>query len=123
MNLIKLGFFSLVLVSSHVFAGYQVIGPIKAQDCYDLGIQICSTKTVTEVRKDGRRYELVNYFENVDEYNSSSGLCHIKTKSKGMGIFSWGVNALKKPDFWGYDKDGKFGKIDADYIYFKCIKR
>ena len=71
MNLKILSFPLLVLVSPYAFAGYQVIGPIKAQDCYDLGIKICSIKTVTEVRKDGRRYELINYFEKVDEYNST----------------------------------------------------
>jgi glycosyltransferase involved in cell wall biosynthesis len=34
-----------------------------------------------------------------------------------------GANMAFQPDFWGYDKKGKFGKIDADYIYFECFKK
>jgi hypothetical protein len=102
---------------------YIVTGTIKASDCWDFGVSVCSTKTVTEVRKDGMRYELPQYFERVSEYNDRTKVCHINTKSKGAGLLSFGVNAAFQPDFWGYDKNGKFGKIDADYIYFSCIKR
>lgn len=108
---------------SSSFAGYLVQGPVKAEDCYDLGIKICSTKTVTEVRKDGRRYEITNYFEDVSSHDSSRGMCWINTKSRGLGFLSLGVNALTQPEFWGYDKNGKYVKIDADNIYFKCIKQ
>jgi hypothetical protein len=106
-----------------VYARYQVVGPVKAEDCYNFGIKVCSTKTVTEVRKDGRRYEMKDYFDSVSEYNSSRQTCYIKTKSTDWGVLSWGINAVSQPDFWGYDDKGKFGKIDADYIYFKCLKR
>ena len=115
--------FILSVSSNFVFAGYEVVGTIQAVDCYDFGISYCSTKTVTEVRKDGQIYELKKYYEKVSEYNSSKGTCHIKTKSKDGGLLSWGINAVTQPDFYGYDSDGKFGKIDADYIYFKCVKR
>jgi len=109
-------------LSSHAIAGYIAIGPIEAEDCYDFGISVCSKKTVTEVRQDGKRFEITRYFENVSEYNPRKGLCFIKTKSKGWGFLSWGINAATQPDFWGYDKDGKYVKIDADYIRFKCTK-
>lgn len=105
------------------FAGYQATGPIEASDCYDFGISVCSIKTVTEVRKDGRRYEINTYYEKVSEHNASTGMCFITTKSKGLGIFSWGINAATQPEFWGYDKSGKYGKIDAEYIRFRCIRR
>lgn len=111
----------LSISSSH--AGYLVQGSVKAEDCYDLGIKICSTKTVTEVRKDGRRFEIANYFEDVSSYEASRGMCWINTKSRGLGILSYGVNALTQPEFWGYDKNGKYVKIDADNIYFKCVKQ
>ena len=109
-------------ISASAIAGYQVIGSVKAEDCYNFGVKICSIKTVTEVRKDGRRFEISNYFERVSDYNSSSQMCYIKTKSTDWGLLSYGINALTQPDFWGVDKEGKLGKIDADYIYFKCAK-
>jgi len=114
---------SALLLTTSVHAGYQVLGPIEAEDCYDFGVSVCSTKTVTEVRERGKRFSVSDYFNDVSEYHASKGLCIIRTKSKGMGILSWGINALKQPEFWGYDKNGQFGKIDADYIRFKCIKR
>jgi hypothetical protein len=102
---------------------FIVTGPIKASDCWDFGISFCSTKTVTEVRKDGMRYEMPQYFDKVSEYNERTKVCHINTKSKGAGLLSFGLNTAFQPDFWGVDKNGKFGKIDADYIYFNCIKK
>ena len=66
--------------------------------------------------------KISNYFERVSDYNSSSQMCYIKTKSTDWGLLSYGINALSQPDFWGVDKEGKLGKIDADYIYFKCAK-
>ena len=115
--------FVIALFSPASYAGYEVMGQIKAEDCYNLGIKFCSTKTVTEIRKDGRRYQISNYFDKVSEYNASRQMCYIKTKSTDWGILSMGINAVSQPDFWGHDKDGKFGKIDAEYVYFKCVKR
>ncbi|WP_146183872.1 hypothetical protein [Limnohabitans sp. T6-20] len=112
-----------LLCVSGTYAGYLVQGPVKAEDCYDLGIKICSTKTVTEVRKDGRRFEIANYFEDVSSHDASRRMCWINTKSRGLGFLSLGINSLTQPEFWGYDKSGKYVKIDADNIYFKCIKQ
>ncbi len=114
---------TMCFFSSNALSGYYVVGPIKAEDCYDFGIKYCSTKTVTEVRKDGKRYEVATYFEDVSDYSESKKLCSINTKSRGMGVLSYGVNALVQPDFWGVDKNGKLEKIDADRIYFNCIKK
>ncbi len=114
---------TMCFFSSNALSGYYVVGPIKAEDCYDFGIEYCSTKTVTEVRKDGKRYEVATYFEDVSDYSESKKLCSINTKSRGMGVLSYGVNALVQPDFWGVDKNGKLEKIDADRIYFNCIKK
>ena len=72
--------FVWLLYASGSHAGYLVQGPVKAEDCYDLGIKICSTKTVTEVRKDGRRFEITNYFEDVSSHDASRGMCWINTK-------------------------------------------
>jgi hypothetical protein len=118
--------FSLILllsISPASFAGYLVTGPITAEDCYDFGISFCSTKTVTEVRKDGKRFELPTYFDKVSKYNNSTGRCFINTKSKYLGFLSLAINPFIQPDFWGYDKDSNFGKIDADYIGFNCVPR
>lgn len=102
------------------FAQYQAIGPIYAEDCYDFGIKVCKKLTVTEVRRDGKRFEIGRVYPSVSSY--SNGRCSIDTKSRGLGALSWGANALMQPEFWGYDKEGKYVKIDADRIYFDCVK-
>jgi hypothetical protein len=110
-----------MLLAKGAVAQYHAIGPIYAEDCFDLGIKICSKKTVTEVRRDGQRYEIGRFYPSVSSY--SNGRCSIDTKSRGLGLLSWGANAMLQPDFWGYDKDGKYGKIDADRIFFDCVKK
>jgi hypothetical protein len=122
-TLVALGSALFLFSPSNAMAKYIATGPIKAEDCYDFGIKLCSIKTVTEVRKDGRRYEVGRYYESVSRYKESRGICYIETKSRGAGILSFGINKLVQPDFWGYDSDGKFGKIDADFIFFNCVKR
>jgi hypothetical protein len=119
----KIFFISVFLYSAYCQAGYQAIGPIKAEDCYNFGIKICSIKTVTEARKDGKKFEIATYYETVSKYQSSNGMCYINIKSDGLGLLSYGINALTKPDLWGVDKDGKLTKVDADYLYFKCVER
>jgi hypothetical protein len=116
-------FLCTFLFSTLCHAGYQAIGPIKAEDCYNFGVKICSIKTVTEVRKDGKRFEITNYFERVSRYQSSNSMCYINIKSDGLGILSYGINALTQPEFWGTDKEGKYVKVDADFLYFKCVER
>jgi hypothetical protein len=102
-------------------ADYFATGPIYAEDCYDLGVKICSKMTVTEVRRDGQRYEIGRVYPSVSYY--SNGKCSIDTKSRGAGIISFGLNMATQPDFWGYDKSGKYVKIDADRIFFSCFKQ
>jgi hypothetical protein len=102
------------------FAEYYVVGPIYAEDCYDLGIKVCSKLTVTEVRRDGKRFEIGTVYKTA---SYSNGKCSIETKSRGLGPLSWGLNAVMQPEFWGYDKDGKYVKIDADRIFFDCVKK
>ena len=113
----------LTFLPLYGYAGYLVVGPIEAKDCYNFGIKVCSTKTVTEVRVDGKRYEVSNFYENVSKFIAHKNMCYINTKSTDLGFLSLGINAFSQPDFWGYDKDGKYVKVDADYIYFKCIKK
>lgn len=114
---------SLLLFSTlPASAAYYVTGPIYAQDCFNFGISVCSTYTVTEVRSGGKRYEPAKRFERVSEYSAQRGMCWITIKSTGLGALSWGANALWQPEFWGHDKDGKFKKIDAESIRFKCIQ-
>lgn len=116
-------FFSIFLVSfiTAANAQYFATGPIYADDCYDFGVKICSKMTVTEVRRDGRRFEIATSYPSVSSY--SRGRCSIDTKSRGLGPLSWGMNLVAQPEFWGYNKEGKYVKIDADRIYFDCVKR
>ena len=118
-------YFFTLLMAMPLFcrAGYLVAGPIKAEDCYDFGIKICKIKTVTQIKVSGRLLPVTNYFDSVSDYSETKSMCWVNTKSKGLGILSFGINAATQPEFWGYDGDGKFGAIDADFIYFNCVKK
>ena len=105
------------------FAGYLVVGAIKAEDCYHVGISVCSEKTVTAVKVDGKMLPIANYFERVSSYNEKSSRCFINTKDTSGGVLAFLNNRLNQPEFWGLDGDGKFGKIDADLIKFDCIRQ
>lgn len=110
-----------LLCTTPACAQYHATGPIYAEDCYDLGVKVCSKLTVTEVRREGKRFEIATSYPSVSSY--SNGRCSIDTKSRGLGPLSWGINLATQPEFWGYNKDGKYVKIDADRIYFECVKR
>ena len=114
--------YSLLLLTFNqpVISGYKAVGPIKADDCYDFGIKYCRKRTVTEVVVDGKRFHVQTDYPSVSEYRNNT--CWINIKSRGLGVFSWGINAATNPVFYGYDEDGKRVKVDAEYLYFKCIK-
>jgi hypothetical protein len=112
-------FFALIPLRS-AYAEYYATGPIYAEDCYDLGVKVCSKLIVTEIRRDGKRFEIGTVYKSA---SYSNGKCSIETKSRGLGPLSWGLNALTQPEFWGYDKNGKYVKIDADRIFFDCVKK
>ena len=116
--------YSLLLLTFNqpAVAGYKAVGPIQAQDCYDFGIQYCRKRTVTEVVVDGKRFHVQTNYPSVSEYSARKNMCWINIKSRGLGVFSWGINAATNPVFYGYDEDGKRVKVDAEYLYFKCIK-
>ena len=112
--------FLLISPLKFAHADYVAVGPIYAEDCYDLGVKVCSILTVTEVRRGGKRYEIGRVYPSA---SYSGGKCSIDTKSRGLGVLSWGINAAIQPEFWGYSKDGAYKKIDADRIFFDCIKQ
>lgn len=118
-------FVSIILVAMPLDAakaGYLVVGPIKAEDCYHFGITYCSEKTVTAVKVDGKMLSITNYFEGVSSYNEKSGRCFIYTKDTSGGVLAFLNNKINQPEFWGLDGEGRFGKIDADLIKFDCIR-
>lgn len=116
-----IGLFVLIFFHHLAFGEYIATGPITGPDCYSFGISFCSTKTITEVRKDGQRFAIRTQYDSVSRY--SNGKCTINVKSDGLGLLSLGINALSKTEFWGYSSEGKFEKVDPDYLYFSCVKR
>lgn len=114
--------FILLTHTPSTLAGYRAVGPIKAEDCYDFGIKYCRKRTVTEVVVDGRRFNIQTDYQNVSEYSKRKNMCWINIKSRGLGVFSWGINAMTTPIFYGYDENKKRVKVDAEFLYFKCIK-
>lgn len=119
----KIAATALIFFTNLANAGYLVTGPIIAEDCYDFGVSICSKKTVTNVKVDGKLIPIANYFERVSKYDERWGICYIYTKDKSGGPLAYLNNVLRQPDFWGTDSKGKFGKIDADFIKFNCVQR
>lgn len=109
---------------STVWAEYVATGSIEGNVCRGFGIEWCSYRKIVAVRgDDGRLYEVKTTYGSVTEHNETKKRCWIKTKSKGGGLISWGVNALKQPVFFGRTSSGKLEELDVEYITFPCQKR
>ena len=118
-----IAFIVLQLFSSHLYAEYFVTGKIEGNVCWGFGIEVCGLHDIAAVKgDDGKLYEPNTRYQSVTEYRESSGRCWIRTKSTQIGLFNPVANAFLQPTF--YEKvDGKYEKLDVEYITFKCSKR
>ena len=114
----------ILLIANITHADYCAIGQIEGQVCRGFVIESCKNIQVDAVKgSDGQLYTVKECFQEVSEYRESTDRCWIRTKSKGAGLFSWGVNAIGQPVFLHKDENGSYKELDVEYITFKCVKR
>lgn len=120
-----LGFTLIVFgFSAPTMADYYATGPIEGNVCRGFVIEACGLHTIAAVKgDDDRLYEVQRRFASVTEHKESTGRCWIKTKVKGGGLLSWGVNAAKQPVFYERTSSGEYKELDVEYVTFKCVKR
>ena len=114
---------SVLFAPTNAFAEYCAVSKIKGNVCSGFVIEACKFVVVDAVKRDdGKLYELSRCYESVSDYSESKGRCWVRTKSKGAGLFSWGVNAADQPEFYHLKDDGTYEEIDVEYLSFKCRK-
>jgi hypothetical protein len=103
---------------------FVATGPIKGNACKGFVIEWCRTYRIDGVKgKDGKLYTVKTEYDTVDEYNEQSKLCWIRTKSKGAGWLSLGINAVWQPVFVTKTDSGTYEELDVEYLVFSCAKR
>ena len=120
-------FLSALLLSFLIFpiqakAEYYVNSNIMAEDCSGFGIKVCSSMRVTEYRDGKSRFPMPTVFSNVTRFNASSGMCYFKWRSSTDNPIGWALNKASGKELWGFDSKGRYAKIDADEIYFRCVR-
>lgn len=117
--------FAVVLFTySTANAQYVATGPYKGTVCSGFIIESCGTHEIAAVKgKDGKLYTLQTQHEAVDEYNEDRKRCHIRTKSKGAGWVSLGLNAIAQPVFLSRQPNGEYKELDVEYVSFPCVKK
>jgi hypothetical protein len=110
--------------STPALADYQAVGPIEGNVCRGFIIEACGLHRIAAVKgDDGQLHEVQTRFASITEYKESSGRCWIRTKAKGGGLISWGLNAVKQPMFYERTTSGEYKELDVEYVTFKCVKR
>lgn len=122
IRVVAFGIVSLTYGAAH--AQYVATGPYKGTVCSGFIIQSCAIHEITAVKgKDGKLYTLKTEHQAVDEYNGDNKRCHIRTKSKGAGLLSVGVNAITQPVFLTKQAGGDYKELDIESVSFPCIKK
>ena len=75
---------------------------------------------VDAVSKGGELFNLKPRYKTVSEFNSSQGLCHIRTKKEGLlgKLFDKATG----PEFFSKQSNGQFKKVDIESLSFNCRK-
>lgn len=112
----------LLLAAVNARAEYVATGPIQGSVCKGFIIESCKFHQLHAVKgDDGRLFTIRERYDSVSEHRS--GRCWIRTKSKGAGLLSWGANAISQPEFYEKTSDGKYNKLDVEYLVFPCVER
>jgi hypothetical protein len=121
---IEIGASLLFLCCSTANATFSVTGPIKGNTCSGFIIESCEMHRIDGVKgSDGEIYTMKFQYESVDEYNERTNLCWIKTKSKGAGWLSLGINSVAQPVFVEKIAANKYEELDVEYLVFPCAKK
>lgn len=108
------------LFSTPAFAEYVATGSIEGSECKGFGIEACSFVSVDAVEgDDGQLFTLQDRYQEVTEYDPDKGRCWVATKTKGVGVLGWAMDAFAGPRFFTESVDG-FEPVDVDYITFPC---
>ena len=111
----------LLLVSGQAMSAYKATSPIKGNVCKGFIIESCEMLEIAGVKgSDGKLYTVRTTYEAVDEYNEKTKRCWIKTKSKGAGWLSLGLNAISQPVFVSKSERGEYKELDVEYLTFTC---
>jgi len=103
---------SVLFASTNAFSEYCAVSKIKGNVCSGFVIEACKFVVVDAVKgDDGKLYELSRCYESASDYSESKGRCWVRTKSKGAGLFSWGVNAAAQPEFYHLKEDGTYEEL------------
>lgn len=114
----------LIAVPLAADARFCATGPIKGQECTGIGIEVCNMIRVDAVEGEGGRlYTVSECYDEVSDYNARKGRCWITTKSRGLGLFAWIMNAASQPAFYHKNDAGEYKELDVEYLTFPCERR
>lgn len=103
-------------------ADFYAVGPFEGQVCWGVVIEACGLKPLHAVEgSDGKLYTIATTYKSVSDHKN--GRCWIRTKSKGAGLISFGVNAMTQPKFYEKTGGNDFKQHDVEYVTFKCVER
>ena len=111
---------TILFLPSVTYADYYVRGQVMGDVCKGFGIKTCSKVEIHAVDdSSGKLYALQNKYSNVDEYRN--GLCTIYV-NMGGGIVSKIFSSISMPNFYT-KSNGKYKKVNVEYLQFKCRKK
>ena len=101
---------------------YIVLGKITGNECTSFVVfESCKRRTIDAVSgPEGKLYSVKSRYSQVSEYRD--GRCWINHKSLGGGLISGAINLFSNVQFYEKQTDGKYEKIDPEYLIFKCRK-
>lgn len=121
---------AIILTMPAMASQYVVTGQIDGNVCWGFSlIKSCKLHKIDAIKgEDGKLYPMNSSYSAVSEYNGTTKRCWIQVKAmtgNGMGSDAISVitNAVSsRPEF--FEKvEGRFEKIDVEYVTFPCVKQ
>lgn len=116
-------------------AKYVADGEIEGNICTNyLFFETCRNVKIDAVRgTDGKLYTVKDTYDDVDEYHDHGelGLCFVRVKygdwfsslKSWIGWIGWMTGYNLQQTFLTGKGDGKFERVDPEYLVFKCKKQ
>lgn len=113
-----------LLVPGVVVAEYCATRAIRGNVCKGFVIESCKSVQVDAVEgNNGQLFTVRECYDKVSDYRKSDGLCWIRTKSTGAGLWSWMTNAATQPKFFHKNERGEYEELDVEYLVFDCVRQ